>query len=333
MNETDPRNLNRGNQKNKNGKDGNKGISVVIPVFNEQESLSQLHSTLQAVLDRVKTDYEIIFVDDGSTDNSWQILEDIYHQENNVVVIQLRKNMGKSAALTAGFNQSGGNIVITIDADLQDDPEAIPELIAEIKKGYEVVGGYRKERKDIFFKTAASGFFNWIVKIFTGVKLKDINTGLKAYGREVIQSVELYGGLYRFLPVLAHQMGFKITEIPVKHYPRKFGKSKYGPGKIVDGSIDLLTVILLTKYSEKPAHFFGGAGIFSFTAGFLISLYLTIKWFLGYQPIGNRPLFFLGILLLIIGIQLVSLGLLGEILVKERKNKTIPIKKVLVKNS
>ena len=306
-----------------------KDISIIVPVHNEEGSLEKLKSSLTNVLKRVGCDYEVIFVDDGSTDSSFSILEKFHNQAENVKVLQLRRNYGKSAALTAGFDKAQGEIIVTIDADLQDDTEEIPNLLSKINEGHDVVVGYRAKRKDNLFKKTTSSLFNWCISTFTGVKIKDINTGLKAFRREALEQIEIYGGLYRFLPVLAHRAGFRITEIPVKHFPRQFGKSKYGPGKVFDGFIDLLTIILLTKYAEKPAHFFGGAGFISFVAGFVINLYLSILWILGQRPIGNRPLFFLGILLLIIGIQLISLGLLGEILVSGRKKKTYQVKKSL----
>jgi glycosyltransferase involved in cell wall biosynthesis len=304
-------------------------ISVVIPLHNEEESLEKLHGLLRSVFERNGLSYEVIFVDDGSTDSSFDILEKIYQQDKNIRILQLRRKFGKSAALTAGFSEVKGNIVVTMDADLQDDPEEILNLLAKINENYDVVGGFRKHRQDGFFKQFTSAIFNKTLNILTGVKLHDINTGLKAYRREALDQIEIYGGLYRFLPIFAHQLGFRIIEIPVKHYPRKHGKSKYGPGKIIDGFLDMLTIVLVTKYSENPGHFFGGAGLLSFLTGFLISLYLTILWFLGHRPIGNRPLFFLGILLLIIGIQLISLGLLGEILVRKERKKVYQIKKIL----
>jgi len=304
-------------------------ISVVIPLHNEEESLEKLYNLLRGVFERNGLTYEVIFVDDGSTDSSFNILEKIYQQDKNIRILQLRRKFGKSAALTAGFNESKGNIIITLDADLQDDPEEIPNLLAKINENYDVVGGFRQRRQDSFFKKFTSAIFNKTLTMLTGLKLRDINTGLKAYRRDVIEQIEIYGELHRFLPIFANQLGFKIIEIPVKHYPRRQGKSKYGPKKVIDGFLDLLTVVLLTKYSEKPGHFFGGAGLLSFLAGFLISLYLTILWFLGHHPIGNRPLFFLGILLLIIGIQLISLGLLGEILVRKERKKIVQIKKIL----
>lgn len=308
-----------------------KDLSLVVPVKNEQESLEKLFNSLAYVLNRLKLNYELIFVDDGSNDHSFSLLEKFHQEDGRVKVLQLRRNYGKSAALTAGFDSAQGEIVVTIDADLQDDVAEIPNLVNKINEGYDVVCGLRRKRRDSLFKIISSKVFNSCVSIFTGVRIKDINTGFKAYRLEVLKGIEIYGGLYRFLPVLAHRAGFKIIEIPVKHFPRQFGKSKYGPSKIFDGFIDLLTVILLTKYSEKPAHFFGGAGLLAFVAGFLINIYLTILWFLGERPIGNRPLFFLGILLLIIGIQLISLGLLGEILIMGQKKKTYQIKTALDK--
>lgn len=306
-----------------------KDISVIIPVCDEEASLDKLLQSLKHALSGLGLFYEVIFVDDGSVDNSYSILERFNKQNEEVRVLGLMRNYGKSAALTAGFDNARGKTIVTLDADLQDDPNEIPNLLRKINEGYDVVCGFRQKRKDNYFKKITSSIFNKTISILIGVRVKDINTGLKAYQKRVVEQIEIYGGLYRFLPVLAQRAGFKVTEIPVKHFSRQFGRSKYSWTKVFDGLIDLLTVFLLTKYAERPAHFFGGAGFLSFLSGFLISLYLSVKWLVGFRPIGNRPLFFFGILLLVIGIQLISLGLLGEILVKGQKKRTYQIKEIL----
>jgi glycosyltransferase involved in cell wall biosynthesis len=304
-------------------------LSIIIPLYNEQDNLSELYQKLIKVLDSLNLSYEIIFVDDGSTDNSFNILKELYQRDPKVKVISFRKNFGKSAALAAGFDNTRGKIIITMDADLQDEPSEIPKLVEKIKEGYDLVSGWKYPRRDPLSKIIPSKIFNIFVSLFSGIKLHDLNCGFKAYRAQVIKEIDIYGELHRFLPVIAFQKGFKVTEIKVAHNPRKYGKSKFGPVRFIHGVLDFLTVMLLTKYTERPAHFFGGWGILSFILGFGICLYLTILWFLGQRPIGNRPLLFLGILLIIISIQLISLGLLGEIFVSRDSKKRYEVKEVL----
>lgn len=294
-------------------------VSLVIPLLNEQESLKPLTEQVSAELFWLNKTFEIIFIDDGSTDGSFNILLELKKVHPQIRIVRFRRNFGKSAALSEGFKRAKGEIVITMDADLQDDPKEIPNLIAQIESGIDLVSGWKKKRHDPLTKTLPSKFFNMTTRKLTGIKIHDFNCGLKAYRREVIKAIPVYGELHRYLPALAHWMGFSVGELVVMHHPRKFGKSKFGVRRFFSGFFDLLTVLFLTRYRQKPLHLFGFAGLFSTFAGFVISLYLTIEWFLGI-PIGRRPLLFLGILLLIVGVQFFSLGLIGEMLTSTRDN-------------
>jgi glycosyltransferase involved in cell wall biosynthesis len=294
--------------------EGKIDLSVVIPVFEEEKSLPELHTRLTKVIDQLSSHYELIFIDDGSKDGSSELLKDISRQDPRVTVIHLRRNFGKTIALSTGFKEAQGEKIITLDADLQDLPEEIPNLLAELDKGYDLISGWKNKRKDPLGKKINSWIFNHMVSFFTGVKIHDINCGLKAYRKKVIEEIELYGELHRFIPALASWKGFKVGETKVEHHPRKYGKSKYGTEKYLRGIFDLLTVILLTKYTQKPLHFFGLSGVILFFAGAFIDLYLAILWFSG-QWISNRPLLLFGTLLVIVGIQFIFFGLLGELIV------------------
>jgi len=304
----------------------NKFISVIVPVFNESESLKDLYAEIiHSIEDKFK--YEIIFVDDGSTDNSHQIIEKLIHINDNVKLIRFSKNYGKADALSEAFILSKGDYVITMDADLQDDPHEITNLINKLEEGWDMVSGWKKNRNDPLEKKIPSKIFNKITCFFTGVKIHDFNCGLKAYKREVVKSIELYGGLHRYIPAIAKQMGFSITEIPVNHRERKFGKSKYGSERYFHGFFDLLTVLFLGNYLRKPLHFFGKLGLIMFSMGSFILVYLTHGWFNGIW-IGDRPLFFLGILLIILSVQFFSIGLLGDVIVRlvgQNKNRVLDI--------
>lgn len=302
-------------------------ISIVVPFFNEEESIQELYERIVKAVS-LSAGYEIIFVDDGSSDTSSKIVENLHAMDKNVRLISFRKNFGKSMALGAGFEFSHGDIVITMDADLQDQPEEIPLFIEKIHSGFDLVSGWKYPRHDSWHFVFASKLFNRFVSILFGLRIHDVNCGFKAYKADVVKSLDVYGELHRFLPVIAHQKGFRVTEIKIQHARRKYGKSKYGVWKFFYGLIDMITVLLLTKYVQKPAHFFGTTGILFFVSGFALSLYLTIRWFMGHG-IASRPLFFLGILLIIVSIQLISLGLLGEILVSKDRNKMYKIKKIL----
>jgi glycosyltransferase involved in cell wall biosynthesis len=302
----------------------NKKLSIVIPVFNEMESLEELNSRITKALSGLSFDYEIVYINDGSTDNSFKILKKIKEQNPKIKIIQFRRNFGKSAALDVAFKEASGDLIITMDGDLQDEPTEIINFIKKIEEGYDMISGWKQNRKDPLIKLISSKIFNLTVSKLTGIKLHDFNCGFKIYRKEVIKNIKVYGELHRFLPVLAHEKGFKIGELKIKHNARKFGKSKYGKlglRRIKNYLLDPINIILLTKYAKKPAHFFGNIGLLSFGLGSVFFLYLTILWLLGHRPIGNRPLLFLGILLIIIGIQLISMGFLGEIITRQNSKK------------
>jgi len=292
-------------------------ISIVIPLYNEDESLTELYKKLVTLLNNEDLSYEIIFIDDGSTDDSLKILKDLHSTDKNIKIYSFQKNYGKSAALSQGFKISSGDIVITMDADLQDDPNEIPKLIKMINSGHDLISGWKKKRNDPLSKTVPSKLFNFTTAMLTGIKIHDFNCGLKAYRKKVIKEIPVYGELHRYLPVLAHWRGYKVGELIVKHHERKFGKTKFGARRFLSGFFDLFTVLFLTRYRQKPLHLFGFFGLLSFIAGFGISVYLTILWFQGYG-IGQRPLLFLGVLLIIVGMQSFSIGLIGEMITNSK---------------
>ncbi len=294
-------------------------LSIVIPLFNEAESLPELIAAVDQVCQRITpTDYEILAIDDGSTDNSFAVLQQLLSQYPRLRIIRFRRNYGKSAALAVGFQRARGDVVITMDADLQDDPEEIPRLLQKLNEGYDLVSGWKKKRYDPWHKTLPSKLFNWVTSIASGIRLHDFNCGLKAYRREVVKHLHVYGEMHRYLPALAHLMGFRVTEIPVRHHPRKYGRSKFGAGRFIKGFLDLLTVVLTTRFARRPLHFFGAIGILMATAGFFIDAYLTVEWLLGKTFLSNRPLALLGVALIIVGVQFISLGLLAEMIVQQR---------------
>ncbi len=288
-------------------------ISVVVPVMNEEANLPILYDELKTVLEQIAPGgYEIIFVDDGSTDGTFDVLSTLAAGDEPVTVIQFRRNFGKSAALSAGFDRAQGEIVITMDGDLQDDPAEIPRFLAKLGEGYDLVSGWKYPRLDPPSKTWPSRLFNLVTATVSGVHLHDFNCGFKAYRREVVESIALYGELHRFIPVLAHQKGFRVAEIKVHHRPRRFGRSKFGAKRLARGFFDFLTVILLGEYRWRPMHLFGWMGLIAGTLGFLINLYLAYLWFTGHRPIGTRPLLTLGVLLITVGVQFFTIGLLAE---------------------
>lgn len=308
-------------------------VSLILPVCNEEKTLEELHQRIKKVLKDIDFDYEMIFIDDGSTDNSLEILKEIQKNNSGIQIIQFRKNLGKSAALSVGFEKAMGDYIFTLDTDLQDNPEEIPNFIEKIKEGYDLVSGWKKDRHDPLIKVISSKFFNKTVAQITGLKIHDFNCGFKCYRNEVAKIINIRGEFHRLIPVIVHQLGFKVSEIPIKHSPRKHGKSKYGSfglRRITNYLLDPISIVLLTKYAQKPVHFFGNIGLFSLLTGSIINIYLLILWIIGQRPIGNRPLLFLGILLIIIGVQLVSMGLLGEIIIQNKSDKDLKkyIKKI-----
>ena len=294
-------------------------LSVVIPLFNEAESLPELVAKVDQVCQSIAPDaYEIVAVDDGSTDGSFAVLQQLLEQYPRLRVIRFRRNYGKSAALAVGFDRARGDVIVTMDADLQDDPEEIPRLLAKLEEGYDLVSGWKKKRYDPWHKTVPSKLFNWVTSLVSGIRLHDFNCGLKAYRKEVAKRLRVYGEMHRYLPAIAHLMGFRVTEIPVRHHPRKYGRSKFGAGRFIKGFLDLLTVVLTTRFARRPLHFFGSIGILMAVVGFGIDLYLTIEWILGKTFLSNRPLALLGIALIIVGVQFISLGLLAEMIVQQQ---------------
>ena len=298
-------------------------LSLVIPLFNEEESLGALHQQLSKSLGELDLSYEILFINDGSTDQSAEVLEKLAQEDPAIGLVHFRRNFGKAAALDAGFKRALGDVVITMDADLQDDPAAIKDFLLQLDKGYDVVSGWKKVRHDPAGKVLPSRFFNFVVSRVSGIKLHDFNCGFKAYRREALNQLELYGELHRFVPVLLHWQGFRATEIVVPHHPREFGVSKYGVERMAKGFFDLLTTLAITRFRARPMHLFGLAGLVSSALGLLILSYLTILWFAGLGPIGSRPLLFLGVLLVMVGVQLFGTGLLAEIMNRSQHGRPV----------
>lgn len=294
--------------------EGEISLSVIVPVFNEEESVEPLAERLLGILADRPDPFEIIFVDDGSTDRSFERIRRLAESHPTIHGIRMRRNNGKSAALQLGFHTARGRNIVTLDADLQDDPREIPRLLERLDEGYDLVIGWKMDRQDPVSKTLPSKIFNFVVSTLTGVHLRDMNSGLKAMRAEVSRELRLYGELHRFLPVLAHVRGFTITEIPVKHHPRVYGRSKFGTSRMYRGFMDLITILFLTRYYRRPLHIFGGLGLVLFIGGAGIGAYLSVLRFQGEQ-IGNRPLLLLGVLLILVGIQMLSLGLLAEMVV------------------
>jgi glycosyltransferase involved in cell wall biosynthesis len=292
-------------------------ISVVVPVLNEEESLPLLHQRLTAALAHSGYSYEIIIVDDGSTDRSFAVMCELQTQDDHLRVVRFRRNYGQTAAFSAGFDRAQGDVVITIDADLQNDPADIPALMAKIAEGYDVVSGWRVDRKDRFLdRRLPSMLANGLIRWATGVHIHDYGCSLKAYRREVLADVHLYGEMHRFLPALAHAVGASVTEIPVNHHARQFGKAKYGLSRTLRVILDILVVRFLMSFSTRPIHIFGLLGLISFFAGGVVLLYLAVVRLLLLQSIANRPLTLLGILLTMLGVQLVTSGLLAELVTR-----------------
>jgi glycosyltransferase involved in cell wall biosynthesis len=292
-------------------------LSVVIPAYNEEENVPILYEKLKKVLDGLGQDYEIIFVDDGSTDGTYQRLKQLAEKDSKLKIIRFKRNYGQTAAMSAGFEHAKGDVIITLDADLQNDPEDIPLLLEKLEEGYHVVSGWRKDRKDPFLsRKLPSMVANWLISKITSVHLHDYGCTLKAYRAEVVKDLELFGDMHRFLPALTKRGGAKITEVVVRHHPRMFGRSKYGIGRTVRVLLDIMLVKFLNEYINKPLYMFGSVGFLLLGLGLFSLFYLIfLKLFLE-EPIGRRPLLILSVLLILAGIQLISTGLLAELLVR-----------------
>jgi len=289
-------------------------LSVIVPILNERGNLPELYKRLTEVLSQIPRKYEIIFVDDGSSDGCLDLCRVLVESDAHVTLVELRRHFGKATALQVGFQVAQGDVIITMDGDLQDDPVEIPRFLEALEDGVDLVSGWKKRRRDPLGKTLPSKLFNWVTSMLTGIKLRDFNCGFKAYRREVVETLDLYGELHRYIPVLAHANGFRIGEIPVNHHPRQNGKSKYSFERFARGAFDLLTVLFLGSFKRRPLHLFGLIGIAFCGLGFAIDLYLSILWLTGIAYIGNRPLLILGTLLIIVGIQVLIFGLLAEMI-------------------
>jgi glycosyltransferase involved in cell wall biosynthesis len=305
-----------------------KRISVIVPVYNEVESLKDLFQQLKAVLEKFSP-YEMIFIDDGSTDGSTEYLLSLCESEANVVFIQFHRNYGKSAALAEGFKLAEGEYIVTIDADLQDDPNEIPNLVAELEKGYDLVSGWKKNRKDPLSKKIPSRLFNAVTRFFSGVKIHDFNCGLKIYRQSVVKTLDIYGGRHRYIPALAGQKKFKVSEIVVHHRKRLYGHSKYGGARLFHGFFDLLSIIFLSRYLQSPLYLFGQIGLFTSLVGVAAEIYvLFLKYGLGEPFQQHMALLMFGILMIVVGIQFFSIGLMGEMIAYSNQGKENRIKQV-----
>jgi len=298
-------------------------LSIIVPVLDEEGSIPELVERIRSVCDGAGFSFEVVFIDDGSTDETWDVIEEMHQRDARVAGIRFRRNYGKSAALAVGFERARGRYVITMDGDLQDDPSEIPGLIALLETGYDLVSGWKKKRHDPLSKTVPSRFFNFVTRRIAGIPLHDFNCGLKAYRTEVVKSVKVHGELHRYIPLLAKWEGFdRITEKEVQHHPRRHGQTKFGLERFLRGFLDLLTVTFMTRFASRPMHFFGTFGTLAFLGGFLISLWISIdKLFFG-QPIGDRPLLLLGVALILVGVQMFTTGLIGQMIVEPRMQRT-----------
>jgi glycosyltransferase involved in cell wall biosynthesis len=295
-------------------------LSVIVPLLNEEATLARLYGELEQALTPTSLEWEVVFVDDGSTDGSYRELVLLHSAHLNVRVVRLRRNFGKAAALAAGVEIAGGDVVVTMDADLQDDPAEIPNLVAKLDEGFDVVSGWKCDRHDPLVRRFVSRIYNTTTRLATGVRLHDMNCGLKAYRADVFEHVHLYGERHRFVPVLAHHLGFTVTEVPVKHRARLNGHSRFGIERYLRAPFDLLTVVFMGRYRHRPLHLFGGIGVAASAAGGAILAYLTALK-VGGAGIGDRPLLLLGVLLVVVGVQFLSLGLIGELLTSHHAEK------------
>ncbi len=299
-------------------------VSIIVPVLDEAPSLPELVSRIQKTMSALPYHYEIIVVDDGSDDNSFQVLSHLRQEEGRIGVIQLRRTSGKATARAVGFREAKGSHIVTLDGDLQDQPEDIPKLLAKLDEGGDLVCGWRVKRKDPWRKVLASRIFNRVTRWLTGVRVHDANCGLKAFRREVIEDLGIHGELHRYIPVIAQWKGFKVAELPVAHEARRYGASKYGTERFLRGFFDLLTVMMLTRYSRRPLHLFGVFGLAAFVAGSAINLYLVGGWILQKWWLGDRPLLLFGVLLMILGVQFGLFGLLAEMVTYGNRNPDHP---------
>ncbi len=295
-------------------------LSIVIPVYNEQDSLNLLHREIAETARAAGLDLEVIFVDDGSRDTSWEVIAELARTYPYVHGLRFRRNFGKAAALSAGFGAARGDVILTMDADLQDDPREIPRFLAALHTGRDVVSGWKRTRHDPWHKVGPSRIFNWLVSWMTGVRLHDHNCGMKCYRAEVLREVRLYGELHRFIPVLAASRGFRVGEIEIQHRPRRFGYSKYGVRRFIKGFLDLLTVKFLTGFNQRPQHLLGSIGLLSFLAANVGLIYLTITWFINwfspgsFPPLHERPLLIYCVAALLLGAQMMTIGFLAELI-------------------
>jgi glycosyltransferase involved in cell wall biosynthesis len=296
-------------------------LSLVIPVYNEKESLAPLHAEIAAVRQGAKLDLEVVLIDDGSKDGSWEVIRDLARENAELRGIRLRRNFGKAAALSAGLHAARGDLIITLDADLQDDPAEIPRFLDKLGEGFDVVSGWKRVRHDPWHKVWPSRVFNGLVSWLMGVRLHDHNCGMKCYRAEVFREVRLYGELHRFIPVLAAARGFRVGEIEIRHRPRRFGRSKYGVRRFVKGLLDLMTVKFLTGFGQRPQHMLGSIGLVSFLLGAFFMAYLAVTWVVrqfwdetAFQPLHDRPLLLYSVAFLLLGAQMMSIGLIAELI-------------------
>jgi glycosyltransferase involved in cell wall biosynthesis len=305
-------------------------ISVVIPLLNEKESLNELSNSILEVMNTYNFSYEVSFIDDGSSDESWEVIEKLSQNSDIIKGIKFRRNYGKSQALHAGFLKAKGDVVFTMDADLQDDPAEIPNLISKLSDGWDLVSGWKKMRHDPLNKTLPSQVFNFVTRLMTGVKIHDFNCGLKGYKQAVVKSIEVYGGRHRYIPALAGQQKFKITEIVVNHRARQFGETKYGGSRMFHGFFDLITILFLNRYTQQPLHLFGMFGIGFLNVGFIVECFvLYFKYALGEPFSKHMALLMLGIMLIVIGIQFFSIGLLGELMTRSTQGQENRIRRFI----
>jgi glycosyltransferase involved in cell wall biosynthesis len=305
-------------------------LSFVVPLLNEAPSLAELYGRIREVGEGLAMPFELVFVDDGSTDGSFEALKSLHAEDGRVRVLRFGRNRGKSDALSAGFEAARGDLVITLDADLQDDPDEVPRMLQTLREGdYDLVSGWKSVRRDPLSKRVASKVFNWVTGRFSGIRLHDFNCGLKVYRREVTDTVPVYGELHRFLPVLAHWHGFKVGELAVKHHPRRYGRSHFGASRLVKGLFDFVTVMFLVRFERRPLHLFGSVGLACMAAGGGISLFFVVRWLAG-EPMYVRPIMIAGWVLILLGLQFFSIGLLGEMLARGHEGRAeVPVRERL----